>query len=217
MATEEFDRLKRQLRVLMIASCAARAGMNIVGAKTFHAIAYLANALAPVWRMSPLNAEVLRLTGSPYDPELQLEIDVLVGRGLLLIDRVSYEQDAGAQWRLEADYRLNRALALPVIDLLLSFDDERDTYSAILEVCLSLAPMDENEIVAALLTDASYSDESAGPGTVIELFKDGRINESARVASKFARILGGDDQFPVPSEEVNLYIRHLYRLATRTA
>ena len=72
---------RRQARILTLLDSATEAGLAPIGIIPFHAFAYLANVLAPVWDMPAMDGKILKRLGGPFYPVLQRDLDRLVGRG----------------------------------------------------------------------------------------------------------------------------------------
>ena len=66
--------------MLLLLEAAENAGLTPIAVLNLHALAYLANVLSPIWDMAPQKRTVVRKRGGPYYPELQQEVDALVGR-----------------------------------------------------------------------------------------------------------------------------------------
>ena len=120
----ERDSLRRQARILLLLRGAAGAGLCPIDLLALHAYAYLANVLAPVWDMPPLDGRILKRRGGPFYPTLQADLDRLVGMGVVRISDVAHVQDSAGKWRLEGQYTLHRTMAEPAIDFLLGQPDE---------------------------------------------------------------------------------------------
>lgn len=195
---------------------AEEVGLGPVEARLIHLVAYLANALSPVWSLSPQTPEVLKLYGGPYDPSLQHDLDRLVGRGALLIHEPRYDFSGENGWRLAAAYSVNDELVRPFLDTSSLFPDEVDAALVVREICLALSAMPDHAIKELAKFDVSYADPSISPNSVVDLFGPDRANPTSRTAQRFAG-LGRKGSEAAPSEQAHLYIRHMARLAAAEA
>lgn len=62
-------------RLFTLLDGAEVAGIAPVAAQDLHLLAYMTNALAPVWGLEPLTPELLKIYGAPYDAQFQALID----------------------------------------------------------------------------------------------------------------------------------------------
>src|SRR5208337_5409069 len=99
--------LKKQVRLTVLLDAAEEAGLAPMPVLRLHAFAYLANVLAPVWELPPLEGKVLKRRGGPFYPTLQHDLDRLIGLGVAIIFGVSHVQNEDGHWRLEGSYRLH--------------------------------------------------------------------------------------------------------------
>lgn len=203
------DVLRRQVRVVMLLDAAEAAGLVPLRILRLHTFAYLSNVLAPVWDMPVLNGRVLKRRGGPFYPDLQHDLDRLVGKGVVTISDVSHVQDESKRWRLEGAYRLNRKFADPILEALDNFPEERRLGSFIVELGYALSALSDEELDRAVSEDATYSDPMVSVDNVID-FADWRgRNYSANAAEKFDLVIPGGNA--TPGEKLHLYVRHLRR------
>lgn len=201
------------IRLLTIVDSAEQVGLAPVTARLIHAAAYLTNALSPVWSLAPYTAEVLKLLGGPYDPNLQQELDRLVGRGLLIVREPSYEFTEDDGWRLTAEYELHEAFSRPVLDAAVQYPDEVEVSRVVREICLALSAAPTDELDNLVRSDVSYADPSVGPNSIVDLFDPEGGNPSSRTAQRFGS-LSPRGAGTTPAEEAHLYIRHMLRVVT---
>ena len=182
-----------------------------------HLIAYLSNVLSPIWDM-PINARsrlkkdgsILKLSDGPFYPDLQSDLDRLVGLGVAHVENLNYRVIDGGRYRLEGMYRINAALAEPILSCLNSLPNEAETATYVREIVLALSSLSDEEMDKAATQDATYSDSKIGVDNVIDFGEWDSINYSSAAANKAgewvnARIAVG------AGEKVHLYIRHLRR------
>lgn len=209
MSIVHVDVLRRQVRVVMLLNAAEAAGLVPLRILRLHTFAYLSNVLAPVWDMPVLNGRVLKRRGGPFYPDLQQDLDRLVGKGVVTISNVSHVQDESKRWRLEGAYRLNREFADPILDALGSFPEERKLGTFIVELGYALSALSDEELDRAVSEDATYSDPMVSIDNVIDFADWRERNYSANAAEKFDRVIPGGNA--TPGEKLHLYVRHLRR------
>ena len=105
------DELRRQVRLLMLLDGADLAGIAPLRVNRLHTYAYLSNVLAPVWDARVFDGRLLKQKGGPFYPELQHDLDRLVGSGLVVITGLGHKLDEGDRWRLDGSFALNREMA----------------------------------------------------------------------------------------------------------
>ena len=81
------------VRVLTLLDALSAAGLSPSTSRALHELAYLANVLAPVFDLPPLDASLLKRKSGPYYPARQQTVDRLVGRGLVEVLQLHYEFD----------------------------------------------------------------------------------------------------------------------------
>lgn len=200
---------RRQLRVLVLLEAAASAGMEPVRLPVLHNLAYLSNALAPVWQLDPFDGAVLKRRGSPYYPSLQWDVDRLVGCGLLQVQDVRYVE-VDNRWQIDASYCLNRAMARPVLDTrrAVGFEPGLEDFCHSLAQAMASLPLEEVERV--LNEDAAYGNPAVDVSNVVNFAESHGINFATNAARAFR-----PDVPLTPGERVNLYVNHLHARLVR--
>ncbi|MBO2449038.1 hypothetical protein J4573_18185 [Actinomadura barringtoniae] len=194
---------------MAIVKACEQAGMAAVPLPALHAIAYFADALAPIWNIPVVEAQVLKRAILPLNPELQRDIDELVGMAVLIPTQIQHIQ-TGDGWRLDAEYSLNSIFSSRIIDAM-SVDEgwSRELLLA-REVTLALAGLGTYGIAGAVLVDATYSDPLLDTGNVVDLAPESAIpTRTAQVTERFATLMAGTRDL-TDSELTHLYVRHLY-------
>ena len=207
--TSTVDTLRRQVRVVLLLDAAEAAGLAPLKILRLHTFAYLSNVLAPVWDMPVLNGAVLKRSGGPFYPDLQYDIDRLVGRGVVVISEVGHVQDKGKRWRLDGAYRLRPEFSRPVLDALQQFPDERRLRTFIVELGYALSALSDEDFDRAVSEDATYSDPTVTNNNIIDFSQWRQRNFSANAAARFDDFIPGGNA--TPGEKVHLYVRHLQR------
>ncbi len=199
---------RRRIRIVVLLESARKAGLAPVPVPRLHALAYLSNVLAPVWNMDPSDGKLLKRRRGPFYPDLQGDLDHLVGTGVVTISDIRHSPDDDNGWRLEADYRLNRQFASPILAALQEFADERIAATSIEELCFAVSAFTNEEIDSAFSQDATYSDPMVDVGGVIDFGEWKSENFSANAAEYFRSVLPSDLAV-TPGEKIYLYMNHL--------
>ena len=204
--------IERRVRLLAILEACGDVGIDPVGGHAVHALAYLTDALAPVWHLPISEGQLLKRRHRPFFPALQADLDRLVGMGMVEVPRFAYERDDdGSGWRLDADYRLMRGLSDPVLSVASTLEGQRTRFSFVREVVRSAAGLGEFGVSRIGDVDASYTDALVDFNSVLE-FGSREGSASVRAARRFEDFVGAE--YPISSAElVHLYMRHLYSRA----
>jgi hypothetical protein len=196
------------IRALQLLSALTSAGVDPIRLSYAHALAYLSEALSPVWGLDVASGEILKRDGLPFFPLLQRSIDELIWRGLAEVLSFEYVKDSAGHWRTVADCRLIKSETEPLLRLIRSFVEEQSRSDLYLEIALGMA---RNEPIEDLfLADASYSDPRVSTNRLINLDVDS-FNLSTDVAERFGR-LAPDGLSMSPGQKVGLYLNHLGRV-----
>ncbi|MEM7701306.1 MAG: hypothetical protein AAF251_05155 [Pseudomonadota bacterium] len=201
--------LQRQIRVVMLLDAAEAAGLAPISILRLHTFAYLSNVLAPVWDMPILNGTILKRSGGPFYPDLQRDLDRLVGLGVVKISNVGHVQDEDKRWRLEGSYRLRKEFAAPIVAILEGFQEERRLQAFIGELGYALSSLSDEELDYAVSEDATYSDPMVTNNNVIDFSEWRQRNYSANAARQFDRYIAGGGA--TPGERIHMYVRHLHK------
>jgi hypothetical protein len=203
-----------EIRTLLIIRAFSGGSLYPVNVDAVHTVSYLADALAAVWGITPLEDTVLKTGWIPRSAKLQAAIDSLIGRGMVDVSTVDYEQ-RGNRLDLTADYSLNLDLCSRVIAAIDRDPDWQLEFQALREIATCAAGMGRDRLPRAVLVDASYSDPLLDTNTVLNLEPDEgqtptRTERANRELSRIATERIGRDLSP--AELTNLYIRHLFPL-----
>ncbi len=202
------DSLRRQARVLLLLQAADKAGLCPLDIRTLHGFAYLANVLAPVWDMPALDGKVLKRRGGVFYPDLQHDVDLMVGHGVLLISDVAHALDADGRWRLEGRYRLHREFATPPLEFLSRFQDQQRVDTFVTELAYALSALGELEFESAFAEDATYGDPTVSDDNVLDFSEWALRNPTARAVAYFDRFMPAKAP-ATKGEKLHLYVRHL--------
>jgi hypothetical protein len=215
MMPADVQTLRRRLRVVALLAGARRAGTTPVGISQLHALAYFADALSPVWDLRIVDTQLLKRVAGPFSPALQADVEDLVGQGVVIPSDVQYVQDPDSGWRLQAAYRLHWSFGARILDEARSFKRWEREVRFVEEVVLAFSTIDQNRLLAAVATDASYGDFEVSAGRLLDIARDEEHpNLTARVALRFRHLLEPKVHLRAP-ELVHLYVRELDRRMSR--
>lgn len=208
--------VERRTRLVQILGACAEVGMVPASGAAVHVFAYLTDALAPVWHLPIVNAQLIKRESRPFFPALQQDLDGLVGAGVVLVDAFDYGQEDNGGWRLSAWYRLNVEAARSVLELSSELQSQRVGAAFVREVVLAASGLGDDELNSIGILDAAYSSEITDIGEVLDLDTQDRelgtsveLNRSAAVAVRLGELASTSLALSF-SELVHMYIRHLY-------
>lgn len=202
--------IRRRIRLVVLLQASAEAGIDPLPTLRLHAIAYLANVLSPVWDMPSVEGAILKRSGGPFYPDLQRDLDRLVGLGVVLVGDLRHLRLDETHYRVQASYRLNSNMAQPILEYLDTLPDEAAAAHFVRELVLALSSLSDEEIDRAVTEDATYSNPSVGPNNVIDFGEWVGANYSAAAAEKVGSLIPTGAVVGA-SEKVHLYVRHLRR------
>ena len=200
--------IRRQVRILLLLDGARKAGLEPLPVLRVHVLAYLSDVLSPVWDLTPFDGRVLKRDGGPFYPELQRDLDRLVGRGMVTIAHVGHVQIGRDRLRIDGHYAVNPRLAQPVLDLLPTWPEEARLAMFLRELLLAASSLSDGEIDDAFRQDATYSNGRIGQGNVIEFAEWTQSNYSATAAQKLGTLVP-TSAVVGSGEKLHLYVRHL--------
>lgn len=220
LTNSEIAILRRRARVLQLLDAAERAGISPLDTYRFHAFAYLADVLSPVWELPTYDGVILKAKGGPFYRDLQREIDRLVAMGLIEITELRYDERPRKGARIMGKYSLR--FASPNLGPLLmaigaqpdpAAVDPRDHrfHSFLVELASALARLPDDEIGKAATADVTYSDSRVAANNLLEFddFGDyGAKNLSVATAKQFNAFVPDGVKLS-PGEQVYLYASYL--------
>jgi hypothetical protein len=213
-AAETIGEVRRYIRVIGIMMAAESYGLTPLPARDLHSIGFLADALAPVWGVSVLDADILKRREGPTSPVIQRDVDRLVGLGLLIPSAVRHVEDSEGLWQLDARYVIEMARAQPIIEAAQEFARFRRELAYLHEVVIAVSSLGHDSIVSASSQDATYSDKMVDIGGLVSIGRTGAaMNLSAQVALRFDELAPTDTAF-TDAEKLHLYIRALHDRVT---
>lgn len=192
----------------MLLEAAENAGLTPISVLQLHALVYLANVLSPVWNLPPEKRIVLRKRGGPYYPEVQNEVDALVGRGIVGIEGLKHMRDVDGRWRLEGGFFLDSLDAADSITKAIrNFDDERQLFAFYRELAFAFASIAGAERGQVVEEDAIYAVD-VGEEVLID-FADWKQENYAEQAANFFDQVMPDGQPASAAQKLHLYAQHL--------
>jgi hypothetical protein len=213
MSPESFDvlaRSRRRFRIVSILDGAHRAGLTPLPLLNLHAIAFFADALAPVWGIRILDAQLLRRSEGPMSPEFQADVDRLVGKGVVQPCSVRHVLDEDGRWRLDAHYQLNYGFGLAILETASAFENQARQLRFVHEVVHAVSALGEDAIDLATTSDAAYGSDFVDVGGIVDIASNGKTNESARTASRIGDLMMPEVALS-SAEMVHLYVRELHK------
>lgn len=202
--------IRRRVRLVALLEASREAGIEPLPTLRLHLIAYLANVLSPVWDMPSVDGSVLKRSGGPFYPDLQNDLDRLVGLGVVRVEKLRHQRIDDDRYRLDGSYRLNSDLAEPILSYLSTMPEEAAATRFVRELVLALSALTDEEIDRAITEDATYANPTVGNDNVIDFGEWLSANYSAAAAEKVGDLVPAGACVGA-SEKVHLYVRHLRR------
>lgn len=197
------------VRVLTLLDALAAAGLAPSSSRALHELAYLANVLAPVFDLPPLDATLLKRKSGPYYPELQQTIDRLVGRGLVEAQELRYELD-----EIEQRYRISASYLLRWSEVHAALNRYRELYPVealfLEELAAAYSALSDAEQGHVAVGDARYADVSVDVNNVIDF---GEWSSAEKNFSRNAAMTFAPGMHLPPAERLYLYLDHLQQRA----
>jgi hypothetical protein len=208
------DSLTDRLRLIFLLDACEAANMAPVPVMRLHALAFLANVLAPIWSIESYDGKILKRRGGPFYPVLQQALDRLVGLGFVDVLGVRHINEEG-RWRLDGSFALNTQTTTRIIEHARRFAAERDAMEFLRRLAFAAARL-RKPLEDLVVFDATWSDRRTGIGDVIDFSEWKAANYSAFAAHAFEKAgptgptVGRGDKLP-------LYMRFLERKANAKA
>jgi len=197
-----------RLRLLLLLDACEAADLAPVPVLRLHALAFLSNVLSPIWSVESYDGKILKRRGGPFYPELQKQLDRLVGLGLVAVHDVRYVEEEG-KWRIEAKFSLMSGMADTIISDAQLFMDERSVSEFFRRLAFSISRIRE-PLEDLVKFDATWSDARTGVGDVIDFAEWRRANYSVFAARVFEN-LSAKGATIGRGDKLHLYMRFLER------
>ena len=204
------DILRRQIRILILLNSAENAGITPISVSHFHMLAYFSNVLSPIWNAIPLDGKILKREDGPFYPSLQVDLDRLVGIGVVGISKISHTQDKHGRWRLDGQYQLNPQLSKPILEKIQALHWEAEINHFIQEIAYAFSSMVELDKSIIANEDATYADPIIDFGNVVDFGEWKNENYSFNAAAFFESFFPANTRV-ARGELLHLYVRHLQR------
>ena len=206
--------LRRRIRLIMLLDTADYAMISPVSTGRLHAFAYLADVLSPVYHLLPTSGRIYKRAIGPYFPDLQWELDRLIGMALVNVSQLKTQVEKDEAF-VDACFALKRDRAAQILHL--AYQDAellrlRDFFR---ELAAALGALPQAELDSTVLSDDTW--EAAQPGTVIDYAEWRARNRSAAGAEQIeevaAEVWGGRAIQLSAAAKINLYVRYMRRSA----
>jgi hypothetical protein len=206
--------IRRRIRILMLLDAADYAIIAPISIARFHAFAYLADILSPLYDFGPLTGKIEKRRIGPYYPELQWEVDRLIGLGLVVPSNLQAIVDIKRAY-IEASLTLERVRAGPLLDLVHTQDTFTGLRDFFRQLATALSDIDEKDLDEATQSDVTW--EAGSKGALIDYGEWRAKNFSRMSAERIEQIVSEDLGFTEnrlsPAAKVNLYVQYLKRAA----
>jgi hypothetical protein len=199
-----------RLRLILLLDACEAADLCPIPVMRFHALIFMSNVISPIWSLDSYDGKVLKRKGGPFYPELQRELDFLIGLGLVTIHDVGHAQTDG-RWRLEGSFGLNFSATRTLLERAANFRAEREVVQFVRRLAFSVARLDLplEQLVAF---DATWSDMRTGVGDVIDFSEWRRANYTAYTVKSVNAVLPNGIT-GTKGDNLQIYMRYLERRA----
>ena len=198
----------------MLLDAADYAVISPVNTPRLHAFAFLADVLSPIYDLTSLSGAALKRRVGPYFPELQWELDRLVGQGLVEVTGLRpVVEPSGAN--LDASFSLRRTAAEALLGITYQDDSFLRLREFFRDLAGALGAVPENDLDATTQADVTW--DSGHAGALIDYAEYRRRNYSEVSAQRIEELaqerLGQAGLTLSPGAKVNLYVHYLRRAA----
>ena len=204
--------VRRRVRIIMLLDAADYAVITPIPLPRFHALAFLADVLSPIYNFVPLTGRIMKRRTGPYFPDLQWEVDRLIGLNLVLPQGLKPVID-GDRAHIDAAITLHRAFAHEVLQLVYSDQQFSHYRNFFRELAGALSNIDDQELDAATQSDITW--RAGHTGAVIDYAEWRAKNFSSlstqRLEDMTATSLGIRKVTLSPGAKLNLYVQFLRR------
>lgn len=206
--------VRRRIRVLMLLDAADYAVISPISGQRFHTFAFLADVLSPIYNFRPTSSRILKRRLIPYFPDLQWEVDRLIGLDLIApTDLTPVIESSRAYVTLSLS--LHRLRATPVLEVVYSHHEFSVLRDYFRELAGALSNVQDSELDHATRQDMTWN--SGHMGSLIDYAEWRAQNYSILGANKIeefvARSLGDHNTRLSPLAKVTLYVKYLRRAA----
>ena len=204
--------VRRRIRVLMLLDAVDYAVISPISIPRLHTLAFLADILSPIYEFAPVKGRILKRREYPYFPDLQWEIDRLIGLHLVVpSDLSAVIEPAGAH--VNAALSLERHRTKPLLALVHSDQAFLRQRSYFRELAGALSNIADTELDAATRSDVTWG--AGHKGSLIDYAEWRAQNYSAMSADRIEEIatqaFGQEGAKLSPGAKVSLYVQYLRR------
>ena len=204
--------IRRRIRILMLLDAADYAVISPVPIPRFHALAFLSDVLSPIYHFVPLSGRILKRRAGPYFPDLQWEIDRLIGLNLVAPHELMPIIDTKGAY-VSAALSLERQRSATLLEFVHSepqFKSHRDFFR---ELSGALSNIEDADLDAATQSDVTWG--AGYKGAVIDYAewraKNYSVMGADRIEEVAAQALGGRGAQLSPGAKISLYVQYLKR------
>lgn len=213
-ATAEGSRIRQRVRMLMLLDASDYAVIGPLSTSRLHALAFLADVLSPVYNLSGTAGRIMKRRAGPYFPELQWELDRLVGLGLVEVSGLRPVVEVSRAY-IDANFALMREAAQPILTLVYEDHGFLALKDFFREIAGALSRVPDNELDTATRADVTW--QTGHAGTVIDYAEWRARNYSMLSAARLEELakeaLGQGGLTLTPTARVGLYVQYLKRVA----
>jgi hypothetical protein len=204
---------KHRVRLIQLLTAAEQSALAPISLDKLHAFAFLADVLSPVWNLRPFEDRIGRTDRPPYYPDLQLQLDLLVGMGLVEPSGLSYSREKGVGGaRFKASYALRyESPHLSKLMTALDKDDDAATDQVFLNALAeALASLPDDEIARAASMDLVYQRSALDTEDYVDLDRSVE-SRTAQAVETFDKVFPGATL--TPARRLYMYANYLGRRA----
>lgn len=206
--------VQRRVRLLMLLDAADYAVIAPISTSRLHAFAFLADVLSPIYDLTSFAGHILKRRVGPYFPELQWELDRLVGFGMVDMLTLTPTIEETIAF-VEAEFSLNRASAANVLTQVYDQHEFVRLREFFRELASALGQVPEKDLEATTQADVTW--DTGHAGAIIDYAEWKLRNYSQLSAERLEHLAGkqvGVSRIDLsPGAKVNLYVRYLRRAA----
>ncbi|MDQ0466736.1 hypothetical protein QO010_004532 [Caulobacter ginsengisoli] len=179
-----------------------------------HALAFLADVLSPIYDLSTLSGRILKRRIGPYFPELQWQLDRLVGQGLVDVVQLQPVVEASRAY-LDASFCLRRSATQSILNAVYQLPEFLALRDFFRELADALGAVPDDDLDATTQADVTW--DTGHAGTIID-YGEWRARNYSRMSADRIEELANDTLGKAgvtlsPGAKVNLYVRYLRRAA----
>jgi hypothetical protein len=191
----------------MLLDAADYALISPIDTGRLHAFAFLADVLSPLYDFTPLSGRILKRSAGPYFPDLQWELDRLVGAGLVDVSNLKSVVEESAAF-LTAEFSLKRDRAASILDNVYGDESFLELRDFLRELAGALAGVPLEKLDETTRTDVTW--DSGHPGAVVDYAEWRARNYSEASARKIGNIARETLQVELgPAAKLSLYVQYL--------